>query len=61
MEEAEVKKEAGMIKPTTRSIIRKKNDTSVIRRNIQITTIPRLKKIKIMTTRSQRPPLVDQT
>ena len=41
----EIKGEAGMIKPTTISIGRTINATSVVRRDIQNPTSPRLKKI----------------
>ena len=58
--EAEIKKYAGTVKPTKRSIGGTRNATSVARRDIQRPTVPRLKSIKTMMARAQEPPVVEQ-
>ena len=48
-----------MIKPKKISIGRTRNDRSVVRRDIHITTAPRLKRINKMMTRARITPVVD--
>ena len=52
VKKADIIREAGMIKPTTRIIGRSNNSTSVVRRYIHSPTAPRLKRINTMITRS---------
>ena len=58
--EAEIKKYAGTVKPTKRSIGGTRNATSVARRDIQRPTVPRLKMIKTTMKISRRPPVVER-
>ena len=55
----EVKRESGMTNHTTRSTGRTRNDTSVAKRDIQSPIAQRQKSTKKMTTRTQRPPVVE--